>query len=647
MATECGPDGGGAAAAMDMDLTIPPTPTTLSSEEFLEFKRRAATIVEEYFSTDDVAATASELRELRVPCYHYYFVKKLVSTAMDRHDREKEMAAVLLSSLYGDVVDRHQLRKGFCKLLEACDDLAVDTPGAVDILAVFVARAVVDDMLPPAFVARQRACLPDGCKGAEVLRRAERGYLAVPHHGEIVLQRWGGSKRLTVEEAKARISGILEEYLAAGDRAEACRGIRDLRVPFFHHDVVKRALVLAVERGGAAEGRVLDLLKAAAEEGVINESQITKGFNRLIDAVDDLALDVPNARHLLASVIHQASSEGWLCASGLRPLPPEPRKKAGEADAAAVRRFKAKAEAIIKEYFLSGDVAEVMSGLEAENAARCAALKAVFVKKLVNAAMDRKGREKEMASVLLSSLGMAPEDVVAGFHLLIDAAEDAALDNPAIVEDLTMFFARAVVDEVIAPSDLEAMEEDAGESPAAATGVAALRDARALLGAKLAAERILRCWGGGGSGRAGWELDEVKERIGRLLQEYDGGGDVREACRCIRELGMPFFHHEVVKKAVVAVIEKRGGGGGGGRLWGLLGECYGRGLITPDQMAKGFGRVADCVDDLALDVPDAGEQLRRCVERAKEAGWLDAAFAVARPRQQPGPPGSVGNGVAS
>ncbi|CAN6290188.1 unnamed protein product [Urochloa humidicola] len=615
---------------------IPPSPT-LSSEEFLEFKRKATTIVEEYFSTDDVAATASELRDLRVPCYHYYFVKKLVSVAMDRHDREKEMAAVLLSSLYGDVVDRPQLYKGFCKLTESCDDLSVDTPDAVDILAVFVARAIVDDMLPPAFLAKQGACLPCGCKGAEVLRRAEKSYLSVPHHGEIVLQRWGGSKRITVEEAKAKISDILEEYLAAGDRAEALRCIRDLKIPFFHHDVVKRALVLAVERGGAAEGHILDLLKAASEEGVINESQITKGFDRLIDSIDDLVLDVPNARCLLRSVIHKASSEGWLCASCLKLLPPEPKKQASEVDDAAVRQFKAKAVSIIKEYFLTGDIMEVTSRLEAENYSCCPSFNAIFVQKLVNAAMDRKSREKEMASVLLSSLCMPPEDVVAGFHLLIDAAEDAALDNPAIVEDLTMFFARSVVDEVIAPSDLEAMEEDVKADGSA--GMLALRNARALLGAKLSAERILRCWGGGGSGKAGWELDEVKEKIGRLLQEYDCGGDTREACRCIKDLGMPFFHHEVVKKALVAIIEKRGKDE---RLWGLLSECYGRGLITPNQMTKGFDRVADCVEDLALDVPDAGKQLGCCVERAKKEGWLDTSFSMARPGQPP-----VANGVCS
>ncbi len=37
------------------------------------------------------------------PELEHVFVKKVVTLAMDRHDREREMASVLLSSLYGEV----------------------------------------------------------------------------------------------------------------------------------------------------------------------------------------------------------------------------------------------------------------------------------------------------------------------------------------------------------------------------------------------------------------------------------------------------------------------------------------------------------------------------------------------------------------
>jgi hypothetical protein len=44
----------------------------------------------EYFSTGDVELTASELRDLGSDQFQHYFVKKLISMAMDRHDKEKE-----------------------------------------------------------------------------------------------------------------------------------------------------------------------------------------------------------------------------------------------------------------------------------------------------------------------------------------------------------------------------------------------------------------------------------------------------------------------------------------------------------------------------------------------------------------------------
>jgi len=55
--------------------------------------------------------------------------------AMEMHDWEKEMAAVLMFSLYADVIEPGKVSKGFSKLLDSTNDLALDIPDAVDILA--------------------------------------------------------------------------------------------------------------------------------------------------------------------------------------------------------------------------------------------------------------------------------------------------------------------------------------------------------------------------------------------------------------------------------------------------------------------------------------------------------------------------------
>ena len=132
-------------------------------------------------------------------------------------------------------------------MLDSADDLALDIPDAVDVLALFVARAVVDDILPPAFLTKTLKSLPEDSKGVEVIQKAEKSYLSSPLHAEVIEHRWGGSTHVTLEEVKRKISDLINEYVEIGDMVEACRSIRDLNVPFFHHEVVKRDLILAME----------------------------------------------------------------------------------------------------------------------------------------------------------------------------------------------------------------------------------------------------------------------------------------------------------------------------------------------------------------------------------------------------------------
>ena len=58
------------------------------------------------------------------------------------------------------------MQKGFRMLMEALDDLCLDVPEAPDLLALFTARAIVDDILPPSFLIQQSTTAGDLCKAA-------------------------------------------------------------------------------------------------------------------------------------------------------------------------------------------------------------------------------------------------------------------------------------------------------------------------------------------------------------------------------------------------------------------------------------------------------------------------------------------------
>lgn len=66
-------------------------------------------------------------------------------------------------SFWVQVVRPAQMRKGFQILVAALDDLCLDVPEAPELLALFIARAIVDDILPPSFLAQQRSSAGNCC----------------------------------------------------------------------------------------------------------------------------------------------------------------------------------------------------------------------------------------------------------------------------------------------------------------------------------------------------------------------------------------------------------------------------------------------------------------------------------------------------
>ena len=66
----------------------------------------------------------------------------------------------MLMCCHAQVIQPEQMQKGFQNLVQSVHDLQIDVPEAPDLVAKFVARAVVDDILPPAFVDK----LPSGTR---------------------------------------------------------------------------------------------------------------------------------------------------------------------------------------------------------------------------------------------------------------------------------------------------------------------------------------------------------------------------------------------------------------------------------------------------------------------------------------------------
>lgn len=574
------------------------------------FKKAAASVFDEYLTSGDVAEVVTSLHELDQPGLEHLFVKRALATAMDKHDREREMTSALLSTLYDEVISPAQMSLGFSLLVSALEDLVLDVPQAVEHMARFVARAVVDDVLPPAFVAGIDGSPPSG----SLLRARCESLLEGRHASERLLRCWGNKEGLDLEGTRGSISSLLREYLGSNDVGEAARLMRGMAVPFYHHELVKQALQLALADPPSwpALSRLLGRL---SETGEVSPLQLHKGYHRCVAQLADTALDSPGAPSRMGPLLTTGLAMGWLEEEAFNSLG-SLAQGALSAAQCAVSSFKSGCALALGEYYESEDVGEVAQTLEGMDQP---GLHHLFVKLALRTAMDRRDRERELTSALLAGLTphpLAREAAAAGFTRLLAELEDTLLDSPTADALATLFLARAVVDEVVPPAALQGMVE---RLPGG-VGVRVVQDAVRLLSARHSAERLQCGWHARERG-----VGELREEVKGLLREYLANPDdkqVAEVSQSLQSLSIPHYHHEVVRQALIMAFDQPTRGG---ELMKLLGGLAEGNHINATQMGKGLARVSLELDDLCLDFPGARGQFEAALQTGRERGWLDGA----------------------
>lgn len=167
--------------------------------------------------------------------------------------------------------------------------------------ASFLARAVVDDIISPAFLSEQNNSRP----GDIVIEKAIS--LLSREHCNARLERvWGPGDGRPVEELKKDMDQLLAEYLLSRELDEAACCVKELQAPHFHHELVKRGGVAAMELDGKSNDGDLANIDAMAalfgfltRNAIVSNNQINKGVDRLQKILPDITLDVPAAPMLL------------------------------------------------------------------------------------------------------------------------------------------------------------------------------------------------------------------------------------------------------------------------------------------------------------------------------------------------------------
>lgn len=113
----------------------------------------------EYFSSADAEDLAKSIEESKGKVagsqhLHFELVKLIVRCSFDRSPYARELASRFIAGATGSLIEGVDVHKAFSVLLERVEDLILDVPDVLQSLSCFIARAVTDEALSPAFLLR-------------------------------------------------------------------------------------------------------------------------------------------------------------------------------------------------------------------------------------------------------------------------------------------------------------------------------------------------------------------------------------------------------------------------------------------------------------------------------------------------------------
>jgi len=265
-------------------------------------------VVKDYLSSGDIQETGKVVRDLKLGNSLQQFVKKTIVMSMEKGSFERESVSKLLCALYENTIPPAKMTEGFQCVLDAMDDIVLDTPDAADLASKFLARAIVDEIIPPAFL-KHAAAQSTLAKEAIALTNA---LVTEKYRLERIAHIWGAGDMGSVKRLKEEARLVFAEYLTNGDTAEADAAVRKMNAPSFHFQLVKEGVRLALQKNDADRKRIVELLGYLFKTGLVSADHMKLGFRICYEMVDDLKLDVPNAASVLDDFTKVAKSHNWL-----------------------------------------------------------------------------------------------------------------------------------------------------------------------------------------------------------------------------------------------------------------------------------------------------------------------------------------------
>jgi len=100
---------------------------------------------------------------------------------------------------------------------------------------------------------------------------------------------------LTKSEFKIQLSESLREYFDSADSDEVIRTLEELGCQEYHAEIVKKSISLAMDKG-PRERELTSRLLTCLHPHPLTMENMEAGFELLLDSMDDLSKDVPEAK---------------------------------------------------------------------------------------------------------------------------------------------------------------------------------------------------------------------------------------------------------------------------------------------------------------------------------------------------------------
>lgn len=274
--------------------------------ELRDFKQQVGSILEEYFVAFDADEVGRFLRDLDRQAYHHEFVKKAITLSFVQGGEEeaaRDATLALLTKLTSDsILSKDDLQWGMTRLLGQLDDLELDCPRCVELTIAFVCCVVAGELVSVPFLRWCRLLRIGGATGLRVLDDVHR---RTPEYSK---------RHLGTAQFKGEIQTMIKEYFDSSDEAEVARCVRELAPlsPERSSELVRKLLVLAMERTSSERDLALRLLTFLVRDGELDIDAIERGFDEMYTRMAEILLDVPNAEDLAQSFVAEAKENRLL-----------------------------------------------------------------------------------------------------------------------------------------------------------------------------------------------------------------------------------------------------------------------------------------------------------------------------------------------